>query len=138
MFHRISLRLAPSPRHRAGHDDDGFEIVAPLDGEGRLDATGLEGKEHLCRVERVAPDEPRRHAGLVHRAARGRRRGAWAFDGDIGEALDAGGLADVRFAVGAIVALRDRHGAIRRYRVMRLEPVALHEFGFRDQPWSDY
>lgn len=138
MFHRISLRLAPSPSHKAGGDDDGFEIVAPLDGEGRLDATDLAGREHLCRVERFVPGEPRRYGCLVHRAARGRRRAAWAFAPDIGGELDVGGLANARFAMGAVVALRDRRGATRRYKVARLEPVALHEFGFRDQPWSDY
>lgn len=138
MFHRISLRLVPSPRHKAGCEDDGFEIVAPLDGDGRLDAAGLAGKESLCRVERFAPGEPRRYGGLVHRGASGRRRAAWEFDHEIGGELDAGGLADARFAMDAVVALRNRQGETRRYRVVRLEPVALHEFGFRDQPWSDY
>ncbi len=138
MFHRISLRRAPSPRYPAGRDDDGFEIVAPLDGEGRLDAAGLEGKEHLCRVERFAPGEARRHGGLVHRAGRGRRRAAWEFDHDVGGELHAGELANARFAIGAVVTLRDRRGAKRQFRVARLEPVAPREFGFRDQPWSDY
>lgn len=141
MFHRLSLRLAPTPQCPAGRDDNGFEIIAPLDRSGLLDATELKGKEHLCRVEHFAPGEPRRYGRLVHRPGKGRRRGMWAFDYDVskcGDDEDLGGLEKICFEVDAVVALRDCHGASQPFRVVRVEPLEPHEFGFRDQPRSDY
>jgi hypothetical protein len=140
MFHRISLRLAPTPQCPKGCDKCGYEIIAPLDRNGMLDAEELKDKEGLCTVEHFAPGEARRSGRLVHRPGRARRPGMWAFDygtGGCGDDEDVYGLERIVFEPDAIVSLRDCHGAFQPFTVVRFEPLALHEHGFRDSPRSD-
>lgn len=141
MFHHISLRLAPTPQCPKGCDNCGYEIIAPLDRDGLLNADELNGNEHLCTVEHFAPGEARRYGRLVHRLGEGRHGGMWAFDYGLSKCCDDEdlyGIEQISFEVDAIVPLRDCHGAFQPFRVTSLEPRTFHEHGFRDQPRSDY
>ncbi|MBX3499077.1 MAG: hypothetical protein KF889_06495 [Alphaproteobacteria bacterium] len=125
MLCRISLRLGPTPQEPQGRSDYGYEITAPLDREGYLDASELRARHGHCRVARFAPGEPHRYGQLVYRSGR-KGRGMWAIDYDIspcGDDEDACGLDEHCFEVGELVRLRDSHGAFQSFRVVRVVPL---------------
>ena len=68
MLQNISLRLARSAEHPEGSPAHGYDIVAPLDPAGHLDAEGWHKARDRCRVRRIWNGEPVRHGRLVHRA----------------------------------------------------------------------
>lgn len=67
---QIVLRLARNPGFPDGDREQGYVIVAPLDGEAKLDiATWREVKAH-CTVKRFHPDEALKAEGLLtHRGS---------------------------------------------------------------------
>lgn len=136
MLCRISLRLGPTPQQPQGCDDCGYEITAPLDRNGYLDAAELQARHGHCRVARFAPGEPHRYGRLVYRAGRG-GRGMWAIDYDVsrwGDDEDAYGLEEHCFEVGACVPLRDGHGTFRPFRVVRVVPLIGRDRGTGERP----
>lgn len=125
MLCRISLRLGPTPQHPLGCNDLGYEITAPLDRNGHLDAAGLRARHGHCRVAHFAPGQPHRYGQLIYRAGRN-GRGMWAIDYDVSRCSDdedVYGLEEHCFEVGECVRLRDGHGAFRPYRVVRVVPL---------------
>ncbi len=125
MLCRISLRLAPTPEQPRGCDDCGYEITAPLDRRGYLDATELRSRHGHCRVARFAPGEAHRYGLLVYRAGRN-GRGMWAIDYDTSpchDDEDAYALDEFCFEVGERVHMRDGHGAFQPFRVVRVVPL---------------
>ena len=81
MLQNISLRLARSAEHPEGSPLHGYDIVAPLDTAGHLDAEGWHKARDRCRVRRIWNGEPVRHGRLVHRAG-GADGATWIFDYD--------------------------------------------------------
>lgn len=79
-FKRIRLDLAGSKDFPTGSERHGYEFVAPLDAEGRIDA-GLwrDHREH-CGVRRFWEGEPDEVVRLVHKP--GGKAGRWVFDYD--------------------------------------------------------
>jgi len=71
---RIRLDLAREPGHPGGADDIGYEFVAPLDVDGRIDAEAWKRTRDLCGVVRFRPGEDHLKGKLVRRAG-----GSWAF-----------------------------------------------------------
>ncbi|MDP4003336.1 hypothetical protein Q8W67_07635 [Methylobacterium sp. NEAU K] len=81
MLHRVILTLARCPEHPDGSAGRGYEIVAPLGPDGRLDAAlWSESRDH-CRVRRFWTGEPDRYGRLVHRAG-GEGGATWLIDYD--------------------------------------------------------
>lgn len=103
-FRRIRLELAREPGHPEGSHRFGYEFVAPLGDEGRIDPKLWKAHRDECRVVRFRPDD--RDVGhLVHRPG-----GSWAFHYDVdGDEEDEPGyrFGDERFVVGEYVSIRE-------------------------------
>ncbi len=113
---KIRLELARTKEFPNGSRAHGYEIVAPLDHEGRLDAGAWKtGREH-CRV---------RLGHLVHKPG-----GSWAFHYDIaGDAsADEAGyrFSAERFTPGEYVSIREQDEEMRTFRVITVTPVEPH------------
>ena len=137
MLCHISLRLGPTPRQPQGCNDIGYEITAPLDRSGYLDASELRAQKGRCRVAHFARGEPHRYGQLIYRdGANG--RGMWAIDygtSRSGDDEDAYGLDEHCFEVGECVRMRDCHGAFLPFTVVRVEP-GIGEYPRLEQPPS--
>jgi hypothetical protein len=121
----ISLRLARCREFPEGNLLFGYEITAPLDSEGRLDAKAWRELRDHCRVRRLLPNEATRHGKLVHRAG-GAGGGTWVLDyDDRSDADDEDGfrLGDHRLAPGEYVSIKDADGNLRTYSVLAVRPA---------------
>lgn len=120
-FHQIRLELAREPGHPEGSNSIGFELTAPLDGNGRLSAEVWRKNRDRCRVRRFADDEPDRIGRLARRPG-----GSWYFDYDAARRDDdeAGfRLGDERFVVGEYVSIRDDEDRMHTYRIVSVVPL---------------
>ena len=121
----MTLTLARGPSHPDRSPDYGFQIVAPLGPDGRLDAVLWQKTRDLCRVRRFWRGAPKRYGRLVRRAGEG---GAlWLIDYDDRTAEDdAPGdrLGTHAFVEGEHVSIREagdeRRHTFRVARVTRL------------------
>lgn len=118
-FHRIRLELAREPLHPEGDPRIGYTIIAPLDGQGRLDADSWRDFKDQCRVVRFHPTQDHEQGYLRRRPG-----GSWAFHyefEDGGEDDDpAYRLGDHRFVQGEYVTIEEDEGA-HTYRVASVE-----------------
>jgi hypothetical protein len=126
MLQRISLHLARPPAHPEGSSRDGYEITAPLDADGMLDAEAWHAERERCRVRRFRPGEPDRHGWLVHRAG-GAGGASWMIDYDDASSEDdeSGYKLDRhRFVAGEYVSIREQDGEFQPYRVVGIRALA--------------
>ena len=65
---RITLQAARSKAYPEGSASHGYEIVAPLDEDGRIDVRAWRDNRALCTVKRFWGDETDLRGLLVHRA----------------------------------------------------------------------
>jgi len=119
-FHHIRLELAREPDHPAGAPAEGYDIVAPLDADGRLDGDALRAEPERGHVRRFSNNETVA-AGQLRQGPGGR----WVLDMDQGEAEDAVGFrfGDERFVVGEYVSLSLPSGDQHTYVVARVVEV---------------
>lgn len=120
-FHHIRLELAREPGHPAGAPTEGYDIVAPLDGDGRLDGEALRGEPERGYVRRFSRDETV-SKGLLRQGPGGR----WILDmEDDDDAEDAVGFrfGEERFLVGEYVSLSLPSGEQHTYVVARVVEV---------------
>jgi hypothetical protein len=116
---QIRLELARSKEFPEGSNRHGYEMLAPLDADGKLDAAAWKSVRERCRVHRFwgAGDEDVGH--LVHRPG-----GSWAFHYDVsGDEDDEAGyrLGSHSFNLGDYVSVRDEDGVLHTFRVVRAE-----------------
>lgn len=113
-FRHVHMELAREKGHPDGDRGDGYDILAPLDDEGRLDAGQWKTNRDACRVRRFRPGETDR-IGLLKR----KPGGAWYFDYEEGEADDELGFRfnDERFVPGEYVSLTNA-GETHTYRIV--------------------
>lgn len=71
----IRLELARDHDFPTGSRERGYDIYAPLDQDGHLDATEWRANRDQCRVRRFWPGQKDEIGRLVHK-----RGGNWAFD----------------------------------------------------------
>lgn len=119
---RIVMRLARNPgtEFSGGDDRRGYTLVAPLDGEGKLDADAYAKAKADCSVHRFAPDEDATD-GLLRR--RGER---WYFDYDAETDTDdepVYKLGQHSFALGEYVTVTDEDGRPLTYKVVEVQPA---------------
>lgn len=119
MLYRITLHLARSREFPDGSDRHGYEILAPLDAEGKLDAVEWKHRKRSCRVRRFWAGEPARQGILIHRAG-GPGGATWLIDyDDSTETDDEAGyrLGSHRFVKGEYVSVKDEDGTMHTFRI---------------------
>ncbi len=117
-FAKVRLRLAREPGHPQGSQDNGYDIVIPLDRNGRIDAALWKTHRDLCRVVHYRSGEEHDIGHLVRQPG-----GQWKIRYDIqGDEEGAAGynFADERFTVGEYVSIIEDDGT-HTYRVITVE-----------------
>ncbi|MGD9844881.1 MAG: hypothetical protein AB7O60_04160 [Variibacter sp.] len=80
-FKHIRLNLARSKEFPAGSTRHGYELVAPLDAQGRIDVKLWREHRDQCRVRRFWQGEADQVGHLVHKPG-GSEGARWVFDYD--------------------------------------------------------
>lgn len=124
-FRHIRLHLARSKDHPAGSIQYGYDIVAPLRADGRLDVDGWKRHRDRCRVHRFWGTDRHEVGALMHRSG-GAGGARWLFDYD--PDTDADDEAGYRFGdhplrVGEYLSIVDRTGKEHTFRVASVEPL---------------
>jgi hypothetical protein len=118
---RIVMRLARNPGTEFADGDDhrGYTLVAPLTGDGHIDAAAYAKARDACVVRRFAPDEGPADGRLMRAGAR------WYFDWEdgVGDDEPVFRLGQHRFAVGEYVSVTDEDGRLLTYKVTDVSPV---------------
>jgi hypothetical protein len=117
---RVVLHLARTKEHPDGSARHGYDFVAPLDADGRLDLDLWKEQRGRCTVRRFWGNEPSEHGRLVHRAG-GAGGSTWAFDYDSSDPTDEEAgyrLGSHVFAPGEYVSIRDEDGVMHTFRVV--------------------
>ena len=125
MLQRITLHLARSSEFPEGSAARGYEIVAPVDATGHLDAKEWRKLRTQCRVRRFWPDESDRLGVLLHHAG-GASAATWRihYDGQAREWEEKGiHLETHRFLEGEYISLRDEEGRLNTFKIARVRPV---------------
>ena len=119
-FRRIRLELAREPGHPEGSALNGYELIAPLDNSGHIDAEAWRAHRQACRVVRFRTGEDDEIGHLVHRPG-----GNWAFHYDVeGTGEDESGyhFQKERFVVGEYVSITEDDKQ-RTFRVVSVEHI---------------
>ncbi|CAN7331706.1 hypothetical protein [Aminobacter sp. LjRoot7] len=116
-FRNVRLLLAREKNHPGGEQDIGYDLLIPLDGEGRIDSADWKKHQAVCRVRKFSADREDR-IGLLRR----KPGGQWFFDYAEGDKDDEIGfrLGEERFAVGEYVSV-GRKGSMHTYQIARVE-----------------
>ena len=125
LLKRIRLNLARSKEFPQGSGKHGYEFVAPLDANGRIEpALWKKYREH-CGVRRFWGGEDDEVGRLVHKPG-GAEHARWIFDYDeTAEDDDEAGyrFGDHAFRNGEYVSIRDEDGALHTFQVVSVEPA---------------
>lgn len=127
-FKRIRLELARTKDHPAGSPLHGYEFVAPLGADNKIDVTLWKAHRDQCRVRRFwGREEEIGH--LVHRPG-GKAGATWAFHYDIVDSDDDPDDDEAGYRFGAhpfvpgeYVSVRDEDGDMNTFQVVSVEPV---------------
>ena len=115
MLRTIRLELARTKDFPEGSAAHGYEFVAPLDAEGRIDAEAYRRERAGCVVRRFWRGDADEVGHLVPT-----RRQTWAFSYGPGEEDDEPfhHLETHRLMVGEYVSIREHDGETRTFRVV--------------------
>lgn len=117
-FRHVRLLLARGKGHPAGDREEGYDLLVPLDAEGRLDAAEWKAHQAVCRVRHFRTGEEDRIGRLRRKPG-----GTWYFDYVEGEESDdeiGFRLGEERFVTGEYVSI-GRGGGMHTYQVARVE-----------------
>lgn len=116
----IRLELAREPGAPAGNPQNGWDIVAVLDSEGRLDGEGCRAQADRLHVRRFEDDQTVATGTLRHGAG-----GRWILDLAPEDEPDATGFrfGEERFVAGEYVSLIDADGETHPYVVAKASPL---------------
>jgi hypothetical protein len=117
-FKHIRLELAREPGHPGGDTHHGYDILAPLQQDGKIDGTQATAHKASCRVRRFRSGEE----DAIGILARG-PGGHWHFDYDTTRSDDdeAGfRFEDEKFVLGEYVSVREDDGVMHTFRVMQV------------------
>jgi hypothetical protein len=114
-FRKVRLELAREPGHPEGASDQGYDLLVPLDNEGRLDAGVWRTHRDSTRVRRFRAGEADQIGKLSRRPG-----GSWYFDYEVGTDDDESGFrfGDEKFVPGEYVSIREADGDMRTFRVI--------------------
>jgi hypothetical protein len=115
MLRKIRLELARTPESPEGSPACGYEMVLPLDKDGRLDADEWRANRHACTVRRFWEREKDEHGVLVHT-----RHHTWAFSYAPGDDDDEPlfRLDSHRLLPREYVSVTEHDGVTRPFRVV--------------------
>lgn len=116
----IRLELAREPAHPHGDAGIGYDLVAFLTDDGRLDLEACRADAARCRVRRFVDDATVAVGQLRHTTG-----DRWLLDFPDGDQDDATGfrLGDERFVAGEYVSIIAADGAAHTYVVERVTDV---------------
>ncbi len=121
---RITLNLARSKEYPEGSARHGYDVVAPLDSNGFLDAEAWKASKNLCTVRRYWGSEEEERGLLAHRAG-GQGGATWTFDYDAAtDSDDEPGFRLESHAMrpGEYVSIRDDDGHLHTFVVKLVKP----------------
>lgn len=124
---RIRLNLARSKEFPGGSENHGYEFVAPLDQDNKIDSALWKKHRDHCRVRRFWEGEADEIGFVSHKP--GAREGArWVFDYD--KAAENDDEAGYRFGAhafvpGEYVSIRDEDGEMHTFQVVSVQPAAI-------------
>lgn len=113
-FRTIRLELARTPEFPEGRADCGYELVAPLKGDGTIDRDAWRRQRTACTVRRFWEGQERERGILA------RGRSGWYFDYDVAAAEDDEPLFRLdrhTFKVGEYVSVTEHDKVQRTFRV---------------------
>jgi hypothetical protein len=122
---RIMILLARSHDFPNGSVRHGYELVAPLDGDGQIDLQAWKAHRAQCTVRRFWGDADEEHGFLRHRQG-GNGGATWIFDYDESAPDDdeAGyRLGEHAWMVGEYVSIKDEAGVMHTFRVASVDPA---------------
>ncbi|EHK53277.1 hypothetical protein [Allomesorhizobium alhagi] len=116
-FRHVRMLLAREKGHPVGDAEEGYDLLAPLDSEGRLDAAEWKLHQTACRVRRFRSGEEDRIGRLLRKPG-----GQWYFDYAQGDRDDEVGfrLDEERFVTGEYVSI-PHDGTMHTFQVARVE-----------------
>lgn len=116
-FRHVRMLLAREKGHPGGERQEGYDLLLPLDGEGRIDAAEWKSHQASCRVRHFHPDREDL-VGLLRR----KPGGQWYFDYADGDADNDVGFrfGEERFRTGEYVSVTSE-GVMHTYQVARVE-----------------
>jgi hypothetical protein len=100
LLKRIRLNLARSKEFPQGSGNHGYEFVAPLDANGRIEPTLWKKYREHCGVRRFWEGEDDEIGRLVHKR-----------------------FGDHAFRNGEYVSIRDEDGVLHTFQVVSVEPA---------------
>ena len=120
MLKKIRLELGRTPNRPEGDPSVAYEIVAPLDRSGHLDAEAWRTQRANCVVAHLRPGLPVEKGTLLHRAGN-----VWAFSYRPGPDDDEPlfKLASHQFRPGEYVSITGHDGAQQPYKVVSVTPA---------------
>ncbi|RBP05687.1 hypothetical protein DFR50_13450 [Roseiarcus fermentans] len=118
---KVTLQAARSKAFPDGSIRHGYDFVAPLTEEGRIDFEAWKAHRGACFVHRFWGDEPAMQGLLVHHAG-GRGGATWAFEwktppGAASDEDEGFRFGDHTFKVGEYVSIREPEGDLLTFRV---------------------
>jgi hypothetical protein len=119
-FRCIRLERARDHDHPEGDRRTAYVLIAPLDGDSRIDADLWRAHKDACRIVRTRPHAADSLGHLVHGPG-----GSWRLHYDVsGNASDEIGhhFSDERFEAGEYVSIHEADG-IDVYRVASVTPL---------------
>lgn len=119
---RIRLELARNPDFPEGSAAHGYNIIAPLDPDGKLDQRAWKKFRQTCRVQRFWKGEEDKIGRLSHKPG-----GIWFVDYD--PKTDTDDEPGFRFGShvfrsGEYVSIRENDGVLRTFRVVSVVEYA--------------
>ncbi|MBA8903143.1 hypothetical protein [Phyllobacterium sp. P30BS-XVII] len=116
-FKHARLVLAREKDHPVGDNNQGYDLLLPLDKNGHIDAREWKVTQDKCRVRHFRPGQD----DLIGRLRR-KPGGQWYVDYTIGETDDEliFRLSDERFAIGEYISIKSA-GVMHTYRVITIE-----------------
>ena len=124
-LNRIMILLARSHDFPNGSVRHGYELVAPLDRNGKIDLEAWKANRAQCTVRRFWGDDNEEQGFLRHRQG-GAGGATWVFDYDESDPDDdeAGyRLGDHAWAPGEYVSIKDDDGVMHTFRVASVDPA---------------
>ena len=119
---RIRLELARDKDFPDGSSRHGYELVLPLDAQGKIDLESWKQTRERCRVHRFWRGEDDEVGHMVRT-----RGGQWAFhydvNGDPDEDETGFRLGEHCFKPGEYVSIKEHDGEMRTFRVVSVRPL---------------